>query len=459
MFLEVINNDICIGCGVCSLYKSDKIKINFDKHGKYKASIIENLNELELEELNKICPFSSLSFNESQIANQKFNQLENFHSKIGYYTSLYSGYHKNEAQRIESSSGGLTSWLLLELYKKKLIDGVIHVGNQNNNNKLFSYKISYTENEILENTKTRYYPIELSQILLEINTTKKYAIVGIPCFIKAVRLLAERNKDINNAISFYIGIVCGHLKSKHFTSAIALQNEIDPQLVVNIDFRSKIKDKKANFYGAKIDFSKKNKKASKNTKPLKYYLGSDWGYGFYKYKACDYCDDVLNETADIVFGDAWIEPYMSDWKGHNIFLIRNKTLESLFKEGVKYDKIKIETVSEEEIIKSQASSFRHRNEGLAYRLYIDRKNKRWYPKKRVAISNAISGRRKLIYRLRSKISRKSHNAILKSIEKNNIDHLYNEMKYLLILYRIANQGYRFFIPNFIRNFIRRKFTK
>ena len=28
-----------------------------------------------------------------------------------------------------------------------------------------------------------------------------------------------------------------------------------------------------------------------------------------KYKACDFCDDVFGEVADVVFGDAWVEKY------------------------------------------------------------------------------------------------------------------------------------------------------
>ena len=38
----------------------------------------------------------------------------------------------------------------------------------------------------------------------------------------------------------------------------------------------------------------------------------DWGAGFFQNPACDACDDVVAETADMSFGDAWVEPYASD---------------------------------------------------------------------------------------------------------------------------------------------------
>jgi coenzyme F420-reducing hydrogenase beta subunit len=43
-----------------------------------------------------------------------------------------------------------------------------------------------------------------------------------------------------------------------------------------------------------------------------------WGAGFFQNSACNYCDDVVAETSDIAFGDAWVEPYSSDGRGTNV---------------------------------------------------------------------------------------------------------------------------------------------
>lgn len=57
---------------------------------------------------------------------------------------------------------------------------------------------------------------------------------------------------------------------------------------------------------------------------------ANWGLGYFKYNACDYCDDVLAETADATFGDAWIPKYVSDDKGCNVIIIRNQAIQDLF---------------------------------------------------------------------------------------------------------------------------------
>ena len=39
-----------------------------------------------------------------------------------------------------------------------------------------------------------------------------------------------------------------------------------------------------------------------------------WEYGYFKYKACDFCDDIFAECADITVGDAWLSRYKKDGK-------------------------------------------------------------------------------------------------------------------------------------------------
>ncbi|MGJ3627724.1 hypothetical protein AB5I41_13435 [Sphingomonas sp. MMS24-JH45] len=44
----------------------------------------------------------------------------------------------------------------------------------------------------------------------------------------------------------------------------------------------------------------------------------DWVRAFFQASAGDYRDDVVAETADISFGEAWVEPYASDGRGTNV---------------------------------------------------------------------------------------------------------------------------------------------
>jgi len=77
---------------------------------------------------------------------------------------------------------------------------------------------------------------------------------------------------------------------------------LDLEEVQNFDYRVKIPNKPANKYGMRAT-SGKGKETFMQNESI---YGLNWGYGLFKYKACDFCDDVMGETADITIGDAWL---------------------------------------------------------------------------------------------------------------------------------------------------------
>jgi len=132
----------------------------------------------------------------------------------------------------------------------------------------------------------------------------------------------------------------------------------------------------------------------------------DWGAGFFQNSACNWCDDVLAETADIAFGDAWVEPYSSDWRGTNVVITRRPELRAILDEAVAAKRLELHEVDADYIANTQAAGLRQRREGLSYRLIWRRRGIR--PRKRVGPSADLPRQRKLIYRMRYGISLWSH---------------------------------------------------
>mgnify|MGYP000938080690 CR=1 FL=1 len=64
--LKVIENDFCIGCGVCASFPNSKVNIELNEYGMYKANLKKANNE-ELTKLSNVCPFSNTKDNESTI--------------------------------------------------------------------------------------------------------------------------------------------------------------------------------------------------------------------------------------------------------------------------------------------------------------------------------------------------------------------------------------------------------
>src|SRR5690606_26704947 len=147
-----------------------------------------------------------------------------FDKRIGYYRHVYAGHVSEPGYRENGSSGGLVSWVLSRLLAGGQIDGVIHVGETGENGNMFEYRISWSVEELASNAKSRYYPVHMDEVLKSaLSSGKRFAFVGVPCFVKSVRLLAERDEDVSQCIKYCIAIFCGHFKTKAFAEMIGWQ--------------------------------------------------------------------------------------------------------------------------------------------------------------------------------------------------------------------------------------------
>src|SRR5690606_28586708 len=83
-------------------------------------------------------------------------------------------------------------------------------------------------------------------------------------------------------------------------------------------------------------WSNENKTEFKDVSQI---YGTGYAAGFFKPKACDYCDDVLAETSDIAIGDAWLKKYVHDPKGTSLLVVRNADIEEVLKNAQKNGQI------------------------------------------------------------------------------------------------------------------------
>jgi len=434
---NVLEREMCIGCGACSIVTQNKIEIKQNSYGIYEANLndIDNLSEKDFNTANAVCPFSNVSLNENQldVPNEIYRSLP-YDNKIGRYDTIFTAKKTNEEELIQSSSGGMTSWLINKLFRENKIDAVLHVGRVDSEN-LFEYKISYSIEEAEQNKKSAYYSITLKDVLEKIKkeTNLRYAIVGIPCMIKATRLLAEKDMKIKNSIIYYLGLVCGHLKSSFFAQSNAWQCGVNPKDLKSVDFRVKNKSNPASRYNFSAISKSSNKVSSKVNNLL---VGGSWGYAGFQPNACNYCDDIFSETADVVFADAWLNEYTKDWSGTNLVISRNKELSNLFNNGLESKEIKAKNITLEDAVKSQAGGLRHRRDGLKIRLYNDINKGLKVPVKRVeaSILNIPKNRIELI-KQRQNISKLSLEYFKQAKEKNDLNFFLESMKGQVELYK------------------------
>ncbi len=396
------------------------------------GTIVPDLDGATPEDLIKadlVCPFSDSAPDETVLGRERFaDTAGEFDARVGYFNRIGAGSVADDASRELSSSGGLTNWVLQRLLEKGLIDGVIHVGSTGNagSGALFSYTVTHAPVQMVATKKSKYYATNVAEVLRSIRGDGlRYAFTGVPCFVSAARHLARNDPDYQRQIIYFVGLVCGHLKSTRFAELMAWQLGVPPDDLADVDFRRKMPGLPANRYhlAAKSRASGEWRSAVANS-----LYGGDWGHAFFQLKACDYCDDIFAEAADVAFGDAWLPKYAQDWLGTNIVVSRRVEIDDLIAEGARLGEIRWEPLSADELCQSQAANFRHRRDGLSLRLADAHRMGQRVPVKRVAPGSVrLPPFRQQIVRLRQQTASTSHGAFADARKAGELERFMTQM--------------------------------
>lgn len=122
----------------------------------------------------------------------------------------------------------------------------------------------------------------------------------------------------------------------------------------------------------------------------------------------------------MTFGDAWLPEYVNDEEGCNVIVVRNQELQQLLERHRK--ELILHDSDSEQVYRSQAAGFRHRRQGLSYRLYVHKQRGEWTPTKRVKPSlEGISERRQNIYAMRTVLKNQSFVGFRKAVSANDFN--------------------------------------
>lgn len=386
--------------------------------GEYQPSISEGTHApLELAEASLACPFLHAEYDEDRLSADLFDDSAYRDSSIGAYLSCWAGHVVESDWRTRGTSGGVGTWIGAELLRAGLIDAVVHVKQiprSGPNDPFASYAISRSIAEIREAAGTRYHATHMADVLREISQVDaRYLFIGVPCYCKAVRRLQLIDPVIRDRVRFVFSLVCGHMKSLNWTLSLAWAAGVAPADAASFRYRTKAPGISARDYVFEV-----TDRATGDThrRAAKDCVGGRFNAGALMLPACDYCDDVVGETADLTVGDAWLPQFDTDPQGTNLLVVRSAAIEAVLRSATARGALHLTPVSAAEAAASQRGGLRHRREGLSYRLAQAALHGRWTPVKRVvAGSFRISWLRRCIYDLRARITAESREAFVAAL--------------------------------------------
>ncbi len=390
----VQKHDYCCGCGVCAgVCPHSALEMCVNGLGEYRPRPAGECTDCGA--CSNACPFVNGNAHEDELARMAFADVPDIkHTReTGYHLGAFAGHVADPAHRWQGASGGMATWFLQALLRAELVDHVICVTPRPDAQKLFAFEIVSHPDEIIRGAKSAYYPVELSQVLRTVQQKPgRYALIGLPCIIKAVRLAALTNKKIQERVVVYAGLTCGQLKTRGFADVLVRKMGLDPEEIRHLSFRDKAAARRAGDFSVTAGDDKKNASLA-----WRDFCGLAWTSGMFKLHACSFCDDTFAELADISFMDAWLPEYSAASSGTSLVITRSRVAEQVIRShGMAAGGCVLQEIAIKKVIQSQAGVVFDKRDTLPHRLWMEAKAGRPVPRKREGMRRPGVLRRLLI---------------------------------------------------------------
>lgn len=240
------------------------------------------------------------------------------HDIWGKYNKSVVAYSSNSSTRFKAASGGALTELCAYLLENKYVDGIIHTTFDNDDTTKNITCVSTTRQELIERCGSRYsISVPLDNILQIAKSNKKYAFVGKPCDVMALRRYINYKPKYKEVFVCLLSFFCAGEPSVNAQKKLLMDMGSSTEKCKKITYRGN---------GWPGFTTVENKDGSIKKIEYKYawgrYLGRDLR------DACRYCMDGTGDSADLVCADFWQldeneHPDFSEHDGRNIVISRS----------------------------------------------------------------------------------------------------------------------------------------
>lgn len=296
---KVVSNGMCTGCGLCV---SSEGQMVFDGNG-----FLRPIAPLD-DHLSKYCP--GFEVNQRNIEAQ-------YDPIWGPIIASDAGYSTDNELRLKASSGGVISAIASYLLETRLVDSVIQVGVSESDPIINKTYIVSTSDEVARNCGSRYSPSSpLSVFRNVIGDGLRYAVVGKPCDISALRGVLEDFEELKAQFPYLISFMCAGIPSIDATDDLLKKMGVSRNEVATFKYRGE-------------GWPGLARATTKSGKSMALSYNESWGNILNRklQPRCKLCVDGTGEAADIVCGDAWYAssdgyPLFEEENGRSLILSR-----------------------------------------------------------------------------------------------------------------------------------------
>lgn len=359
---QVVAEDLCTQCGACvAACPHQVITIERDEHWRYIPRVTDQ--SPCRSRCKSLCVDICAGVHEDpSLWKREPIRADTWEAfTIGHIESTWVGYATDTGIRSRGTSGGLTVGLLVYLLERKRIDGVLLVGSNRTQPLEHDIRVMTTREEIEDAWGSKYYPMPIAARFREFmergNRNKRYAAVLLGCHMRSLRLMERRIPALRQTVVLRIGLICGYcsgfkglldqaedwkLEKLHTIRRIDYREGKWPG---NVRIQADGFDKRTSIY----DFLPR--------------------LPFTTNQRCMMCSDLMNETADITVGDAWLRE-LTERKdeGWSVIAIRNAAAAELVMSAQRDGALHLQPIDTETFVRSQEKPMRYKKSALRVRM-------------------------------------------------------------------------------------------
>lgn len=339
----VLKKNVCSGCGICqNICPKQCIKTVLDRNKGYYVTTLDSAKCIDCGLCKKVCPVYTWSNQEN-------------HWGVGNYRGIYSGFSTNPELRKECASGGITTSLLIYLLEQNQIDAAVVTSRKEQMPLESELRLVSTKEELLKCKGSVYAPTSYNEIIPQIISApyKRIAIVGLPCHIQAVSMLAKNKKYIEEKIFLKIALVCGHTPSLKGYEYSLRHLGITPANLASIENRG-------DGWPGYLKIKERHKVVNKLPYGSKYSWGMVLSSPLFTPPGCAHCADPTGYLADISVCDAWLDKFKEDRNGRNLILVRTEKSKAILLQMQQKGYIVLANESLTDFIKANQAVFRQK---------------------------------------------------------------------------------------------------
>jgi coenzyme F420 hydrogenase subunit beta len=306
--LTIVDHKICCGCGACYVVCPENC-IEFVYGSRYNYPRI-NLDDCRgCGKCLKVCPSAFLLKGTDPGYPSLTGQKD---------LNCYLAHSPDDDVRLDASSGGFITGLILHLMKKGHADGAIVARCEGEDPWIAKSFIATTREELLSARASKYAPVSSCVTLKEaLEKPGRYVFVGTPCMIEGLRKIQNIIPEMKERIVLAIGLVCAGMASRQSTIAFLQRYDVKLNQAYKIVYRG------GGWPGYFRVFNEKGQTMLK--KPL---LGGslDIVVPGDHYLRCWNCLDHWARFSDIAVSDPWCNGMIdNETKGWSGVMVRTRS--------------------------------------------------------------------------------------------------------------------------------------